>query len=142
MGDDMAISSSAYGTLGGRERALSTYKQMSIETAGPAELVLMLYNRALRSMEEATGCISRKDIEGSNRSLQKAQDIVDELRVSLNVSAGGKLARDLDAVYEYVNSRLLMANVKKDASLVNEARRVLGEIRDGWAEVVEKNEYR
>ncbi|HHY44756.1 MAG TPA: flagellar export chaperone FliS [Firmicutes bacterium] len=115
---------------------------MSIETAAPAELVLMLYNRALRTMEEATGYLERKDMEGSNRSLQKAQDIVDELRFSLNVSAGGQLARDLAAVYDYVGSRLLMANIRKDASLVSEAAKVLTEIRDGWAEVVEKHGYR
>jgi len=142
MGDDMAIGSGAYGASSGRERALSTYKQMSIETAAPAELVLMLYNRALRTMEEATGYLERKDMEGSNRSLQKAQDIVDELRFSLNVSAGGQLARDLAAVYDYVGSRLLMANIRKDASLVSEAAKVLTEIRDGWAEVVEKHGYR
>ncbi|MGI6667366.1 MAG: flagellar export chaperone FliS [Bacillota bacterium] len=142
MGDDMAIGSTAYGALGGRDRALNVYKHMSIETAAPAELVLMLYNRALRNMEEATGCLNRKDIEGSNQNLQKAQDIVDELLVSLNVPAGGKLAQDLAAMYEYVNSRLLMANVKKDASFVQDAARVLSEIRDGWAEVVGKHAYR
>ena len=138
----MAIVGSAYGMAGGRERALSTYKQMSIETASPAELVLMLYNRALRSMEEAVERLGLKDMEGTNRSLPKAQEIVDELRFSLNIPAGGKLAQDLDDVYQYVNSRLLMANVKKDASLVNEAAKVLTQIRDGWAEVVEKHGYR
>ncbi len=137
----MAIST-AYGALSGRDRAISAYKHMSIETASPAELVLMLYNRALRSMDEATACLDRKDLEGSNNSLQRAQDIVDELRVSLNKPAGGKLAEDLDAVYEFVNSRLLQANLKKDASFVHEAKRLLSEIRDGWAEVVEKHGYR
>lgn len=137
----MAIST-AYGALSGRDRAISAYKHMSIETASPAELVLMLYNRALRSMDEAAGCLDRKDLEGSNNSLQRAQDIVDELRVSLNKPAGGKLAEDLDAVYEFVNSRLLQANLKKDASFVHEAKRLLSEIRDGWAEVVEKHGYR
>ncbi|MGI6662022.1 MAG: flagellar export chaperone FliS [Bacillota bacterium] len=138
----MAIVTGAYGTTSGRDRALSTYRQMSIETAAPAELVLMLYNRALRTMEEAADCLGRKDMERSNQRLQKAQDIVDELRFSLNIEAGGKLASDLAAVYEYVNSRLLMANIKKDASFVGEAARVLTEIRDGWAEVVEKHGYR
>lgn len=135
MGDSMAINT-AYEAIGGKNKALSTYKQMSIETATPAELVLMLYNHALRCMKEAMGSLAAKDIQGSNKQLQRAQDIVDELRVSLNFTAGGKIAESLDAMYEYINSRLCEANIKKDPAVVEDAVKVMSEVRDGWAEVV------
>lgn len=126
----------AYEPIAGRQKALNVYRQMSIETATPAELVLMLYNQALRSMREALDALDEKDIQETNRHLQRAQEIVSELRVSLNIPAGGKMTQDLDTMYEYVNRRLLEANIRKDPALVADAAKVMGAIRDGWAEAV------
>lgn len=131
----MAIGST-YEGIAGRNKALSTYKQMSIETATPAELVLMLYNQALRSMKEAIGSLEAKDVQASNAHLQRAQEIVDELKTSLNISLGGKIAQGLGTMYEYVNHQLLEANMKKDPTFVADASKVISELRDGWAEAV------
>lgn len=118
----------------GRNRALAAYRHMSVETATPQELVLLLYNRALRSMREGEACIKERDFVGAHKNLVQAQDIVDELSASLDRNAGGEIARSLAAMYDYVNERLFRANIHKDPKPVAEALQVLGEIRDAWVE--------
>lgn len=133
------MATSTYSLALGRERALYAYRQMSIETASPGELVLMLYNEVMKTMRDAITLIDQHDVAGSSRCLLKAQDIIDELRHSLDASAGGDLAEKLSVVYEYVHSKLVEANVKKASLPVLEALRVIGELRAGWQEVLGKN---
>ncbi len=130
------MATSAYGISAGRNRALATYKSMSVETASPGELVLMLYNESLRAMREASAAIDRKDIESTSSSLLKAQDIVTELQTSLNPSVGGDLAKSLDSMYEYVGNLLVESNVRKSQEPLQGAMRVMGELRDGWQEAL------
>ena len=127
---------SAYGLLAGKDRALSTYRLMSVETASPGELVLMLYNESLRAMRDASAAMDRKDIGCSSKSLMKAQDIVLELRTSLNPSAGRDVASNLETMYEYVGSRLVEANVRKEQAPLQDAMKVMGYLREGWQEAL------
>ncbi len=68
------------GYVGDREKVLQAYKQSKVETASPAELVLMLYDGSLKHMRKAVEYIEEKDYQGANESLLRTQDIVDELR--------------------------------------------------------------
>ncbi len=133
----MAIS--AYGIVAGRDRALSRYRAMSVETASPGELVLMLYNESMRVMRDASAAIGRKDVGSSSKNLIKAQDIVLELRASLNPAAGGDMAANLSSMYEYVGGRLIEANVKKSQEPLMDAMKVMGDLRDGWQEALSKH---
>lgn len=119
----------------GRDKVLQAYRQSRVETASPGELVLMLYNACLRNMKDAIACISREDVPTANSHLLKAQDIVDELRGSLNHETG-EIARRLDSLYDYVYDCLLRANLRKDPRLVEDALKVMTQIRDAWQEVV------
>ena len=74
------------GYVGNIDKALEVYRQSKVETASPAELVLMLYDGCLKSMRRAMQCIADKNYSGANESLIRAQDIIDELRVSLDLS--------------------------------------------------------
>jgi len=129
----------AYGLLAGREKALSRYKTMSVETASPGELVLMLYNESLRAMKDASLAMERKDIGATCKNLLKAQDIVLELRTSLNPKAGMEVAANLDTMYEYVGGRLIEANIKKSQEPLMDAMKVMGNLRDGWQEILGKH---
>ena len=133
------MATSAYGLMAGRDRALSTYRAMSVETASPGELVLMLYNESLRAMRDASAAIDRKDIGSSSKNLIKAQDIVLELRTSLNPTAGKDVAANLNSMYEYVGGRLIEANVKKSQEPLMEAMKLMGNLRDGWQEALGKH---
>jgi flagellar protein FliS len=120
-----------------RQKVVNAYKQSSVETASPAELVLMLFNVCLRSMKEAINCIEAKDYSGANEKLVHAQDITDELRAALDLSVGDLAAR-LNSLYSFVYLCLLKANVHKEAGLVHDAVNVMTQIRDAW-EVAVRN---
>ncbi len=133
------MATSAYGLIAGRDRALSTYRTMSVETASPGELVLMLYNESLRAMRDASAALDRKDIPCSSKNLLRAQDIVLELRTSLNPSVAREMVASLDSMYEYVGGRLIEANVKKSQEPLSDAMKVMGNLRDGWQEALGKH---
>ena len=123
------------GYVGNIDKALEVYKQSKVETASPAELVLMLYDGCLKSMRRAMQCIADKDYSGANESLIRAQDIIDELRVSLDFGTG-EIADSLASVYDFVYSSLVSANLKKDIEQVEAAITIMTEIRDGWEEAI------
>ena len=128
-----------YGVATERDKALLMYKTMRVETASPGELVLMLYNELLRSMREALDAIDRRDAGCSCKNLLKAQDILLELRSSLNMAQGKNVAANLDSVYGFVGDRLVEANVKKAKEPLEDAIKVMSSIRDGWQEVLGKH---
>lgn len=121
--------------VGGREKALQAYRQSRVETASPGELVLMLYNACIRNMRDALSSIGEKDYAGANNNLLRAQDIMDELRGSLNLDTG-EIAKGLDAVYDFIYSSLVTANLKKDPESIEGAMKVMAEIRDAWEEAI------
>jgi flagellar protein FliS len=135
----MMVAAPAFGLVAGRERALSTYRHMSVETASPGELVLMLYNESIKNMRDAATLIERKDLSGTSACLLKAQDIINELRGSLDLDAGGELARKLASMYDYVYSRLVEANLRKSSPPIADAVKVMGELRYGWEEALHRH---
>ena len=126
------------------ERALNSYSALEIETgvesASPQRLIIMLYEGALKSVFAAKAAMARGDVGARGEALSKAISIVDEgLRAALNLESGGEIAQNLMALYDYISTRLLHANLKNDASSVDEAARLLGELKQAW-EVLERRE--
>lgn len=123
-----------------RRKAINTYRQSSVETASPGELILLLYNEAIRSMNEAITLIEKGDVGGANSRILKAQDIMAELRLSLNPTLGGDIAKGLDSVYQFVYLSLVSANLKKEPEKLKSALSVMIELREGWEEAIRKYE--
>jgi flagellar protein FliS len=122
-----------------------TYRANSVLTASPGQLVLMLYDGALRAMRLAREGFARPEgdprrFESINTNLLKAQAIIDELQGTLDHQAGGEFATTMHRLYDYYNRRLLEANLRKDAQPVAEVERLLREVRDAWAEMLLKQE--
>lgn len=120
-----------------------TYRTNAILTASPGQLVLMMYDGALKSLALAREAFSlpadnMQRIELINRHLLKAQSIITELQSTLNFDAGGDVARTLNRLYDYHNRRLFEANLKKQVGPVVEVEKLLGELRDAWAEMLAK----
>jgi flagellar protein FliS len=120
-----------------------TYQTQAILTASPGQLVLMLYDAALRFLAQARAALEGdqndwRRFEVINRNLQKAQNIIAELQGTLNHEAGGEVAANLERVYDYYNRRLIEANFKKDPAPVIEVEGLLRELRDGWAEMLHR----
>jgi flagellar protein FliS len=116
------------------------YVTDSIVTAGPAQLVLALYDGALGAIERARTILvigvhdSYSGIEAVHTQLLKAQRIVTELRVTLDHERGGDIARNLDALYEFCLRTLVDANLAKDATKLTPASDVLRSLREAWAQ--------
>lgn len=120
------------------------YQTQSVLTASPGQLILMLYDGALRFLGHARDALelpetSPRRIEIINTNLLKAQNILAELQASLNHEAGD-YAKDLDRLYDYYMRRLFEANLKKDVKPVIEVERLLRTLRDGWSEMLCKQE--
>ena len=114
-----------------------SYRQIATQTAPPGQLVLMLFDGALNSLERALVGFEYADPGEKNRTihnnLQKAGNIVRHLDHCLNLEAGGKLAETLRRLYQYFDRRLRESNLKKRRDGVDEVIRCLRELRDAWA---------
>lgn len=123
-----------------------TYRSNAVLTASPGQLVLMLYDGALRALAGARGGFALEPdnprrFEVINTQLLKAQAIISELQGTLNLDAGdGKFAREMHRLYDYYLRRLMEANVRKVEEPVAEVERLLREVRNAWAEMLAKND--
>ena len=114
------------------------YIENMVKTASPAKLVELLYMKAVDVLKEAEEFIERKEYTSANEKIKRAQDIVLELNLSLDVERGGQIAQNLRALYNYMFQRLLDANVKKDVEMVREVRGMLEELLETWREVMKR----
>jgi len=114
------------------------YRQTQAQTAAPGELVVMLYRGAVRFVTTAIAAIEAKDVEAAHTNLVKAQAIVSELLETLDLERGGEIARRLTSIYEYLNQRLVEANIRKDAEPAREVERFLRELLPAWEAVAKQ----
>lgn len=117
--------------------AYQVYKQTQVNTASQGELILMLFDGAIRFSNQARQLILEGDLEGANAKLIRAQDIMTEFMISLDMNQG-EIAQNLYRLYDFIHNCLVQANVKKDVTLIDEAVRFLTELRDTWRQVVAK----
>lgn len=110
------------------------YRSSAVETATPAQLVLMLFDGVLMSIERVRVAAERgaDGIAIVNRELQRAQDIVTELQVTLDFDNGEPVAGNLAALYEYCQHVLTRANISKDVAELGAVSEVFRGLRDGW----------
>jgi flagellar protein FliS len=116
--------------------AYQTYRQTQAQTAAPGELVVMLYRGAARFVASAIEGIESRDVQTAHTYLVKAQDIITELLETLDVERGGDIAQNLARIYEYMNHRLLEANLRKDAKPAREVDKLLRELLPAWEAAV------
>ena len=110
------------------------YRQTQVETAGPLELIIMLYDGAIRFCNQAKLAIEEKNLNRANQMLQRAQDIIDELNINLNMEAG-EIAVNLRSLYQFISTKLVEANIKKDLTLLNQMIALLTDLRSSWVEL-------
>ena len=114
-----------------------SYQQNSVNTASPGELTLMLYNGCLKFIKLAKKAITDKNVEEKNINLIKAQNIIHEFMVTLNMDV--KVSSELMVMYDYLHRRLVEANVKSDLTILDEVEGFVIELRDTWKQVIQLN---
>jgi flagellar secretion chaperone FliS len=110
------------------------YQSNSVNTASPGELTLMLYNGCLKFIKLAKKGIEEKNHELKNTNIQKSQKIISELMVTLNPDAA--ISNQLMPLYDYINRRLIEANIQNDTEILDEVAGLVTEFRDTWKEVI------
>lgn len=110
------------------------YQQSSVNTATPGELTLMLYNGAIKFLKQAKLAIDKKNLEEANNKICRVQDIIAELMSSLDMEI--EISKNLYSLYDFMNNRLIQANIQKEIKLLDEVEGLLVEMRDTWKEVI------
>jgi flagellar protein FliS len=134
------------GTILAYTNAISTYRETRVKTASQGQLVMMLYDETIKSLDRALellgfdvgGKTNPGNIEKISKSILKAQEIITELIVSLDFEQGGDIAKNLFSLYTWFNKELFEANVKKDMRRLTSVRNQLNELRSAWAEIAAK----
>lgn len=121
-------------------KKLASYRTIAVDTASPGKLILMLFDGALRFLDAAeTGCRLREmkeRIETVHNNLIKVQNIIQELQRCLDLSAGGEFARNMFRIYDFMQTRLMEANLRKEPDNIQIVRKLLLEIREAWDEML------
>ncbi len=125
-------------TYGGGGGGANQYKQTAVKTASKGQILLMLYEAAIRNVKKASECIDRKDIAGKGMAIGKAHDIVNELATSLDFNTGGDIARDLERLYNFITSQLVKANIENSKEALQSVEKLLETLLSGWRVAVEQ----
>ena len=127
--------------------AISAYRETRIKTASQGQLIIMLYDEAVKSLDRALELMGmnqkgKKDpsrIEHINKAILKTQEIVTELTVSLDFDQGGEIAQNLFALYTWFNQELLEGNIKQDQNRIKAVRNMIYDLRGAWNEIAARN---
>lgn len=111
------------------------YRATKVETAGQVDLVVMLYQGAVRFIRLGIEAIEQNDQQAAHTHLMRAQDILVELLGSLNRDAGGQIAVQLASVYDYCYRRLILANLRKDTAAAREVVAILRDLGTAWQQI-------
>ncbi len=122
------------------QRAINAYSSVAIESgvqaADPHKLILMLYEGAMLALADAKQQMAQRQVAAKGKSLSKAIMIIENgLKASLDVKAGGELGEHLAALYDYMCSQLLVANLHNRPEIIDEVSRLLGELRGAWEQI-------
>lgn len=123
--------------MGGMENPYQQYRDTQVKTANQGKLILLLYDGAIRFLREAEAALAVKKYDTVNTSIVRTQDILTELIVSLNMKAGD-ISANLYRIYDYLNRRLIEANVRKDVVILREVIGHLLDLRAVWDEIIRK----
>jgi flagellar protein FliS len=115
--------------------AVARYQSSRVETASPIQIVVALYDGAIRFLRVAEEAMGRKDHAAKGHALQRAHAVVTELTATLDHAAAPELCAQLEQLYLFVLERIGTSNLRADPSLAAEARRVLEQLRGAWAEL-------
>ena len=119
-----------------RPSSLAAYQSVAthggVAASDPHGLILMLMDGAMERLAKAKGCMLNGAVADKNQLISTSIAIIDELRVSLDLKAGGPIASNLDDLYDYMCRQLVRANLENRIETIDEVSHLLGEIRSAW----------
>jgi flagellar protein FliS len=121
------------------QSAARAYFQTKVNTTTQEEVVILLFEAAIKFLQQAKKKIEEKNYAEKGILISKALDIISELDGSLNTERGGEIATNLHNLYYYCQTRLLIANLKLDRGIIDEVIEILKKIGSAFAEIIQKN---
>ena len=115
----------------------ATYRQQSVLTATPGQLVVMLYDGALRFLLQASTALHGGDHRLCDAKLRRAEAIVEELHSSLDKDRGGEIASRLEGIYVFCKRHLIEARIERDPAMIEKVSELLSELREAWVEIAQ-----
>lgn len=112
------------------------YRKITTETASPGELLLQLYQAAIKNVGQAAEAMTHGDVVKAHKLIMRAQDILMELQRTLDHQRGGEIAARLDGLYTYMRGRILTANIDKDRAPLDEVCGLLRQLLAAWQQAV------
>ena len=126
----------------GNEAAMQAYQQIGnrseVEVASPHRLIQLMMERVLTKIAMARGFMARDSVAEKGRHIGDAIDIVTVLQASLNDRPDRRLARNFDALYDYMTRRLVEANLHNDAALLDEVTALMRELKEAWDAIADE----
>ena len=117
--------------------AYTQYNNSKVQTATPAELTLMLYDGAIKFCNIAIDAVEQKNVSKAHTNIVKVENIISYLRNTLDMKYA--VSKEYERMYDYIQRRLVEANLKKDAEILKEVNEHMREIRITWKEVMRIN---
>jgi flagellar protein FliS len=116
-------------------REILAYQENRVMTQTPGRIVVMLYEGAVKFLKQAIREMEAGKYIEKGKSINRAVDIIQELNVTLNMEAGGEIAKNLRQLYAFMLDRLFQANIRKDAGMIRETIKVLEGLNESWKAV-------
>lgn len=117
---------------------IASYRETQIKTASKGRLVVIMYDGLIKALDIALESLSQKKYDVVNNNLLKAQDIITELMLSLNMEAGD-ISHKLFNIYSFLNRKLIEANVEKKPEPIRFVKRMASELREAWNTIARKS---
>lgn len=124
-----------YGLDQARKNAQTAYANNQVNTASKKKLLMLLYDAAIRNLDQADGALEIKELAKVSERLVKTQEILSELMLSLDMEVGGPLAQDLYDLYQFMHQLLIQANIEKNIEKIRTVHHMLSELRTSWMQV-------
>ena len=118
--------------------AYAKYKSTKVQTASPIDIIVQLYEGAIRFTVQAGSAIEAKDFSGKAVAIRKAHAIIAELRAILNHQHAPDLCQELERLYDYISRQLSAANLEMKKEHLDGALTVLRELCAGWSELAKR----
>ncbi|PYS39310.1 MAG: flagellar export chaperone FliS [Acidobacteria bacterium] len=119
--------------------ARNTYQEIEANASNGLQLVVMLYDGAIRFLNDASACVKRRDLPGKVLAVDRALAIIGELQATLKMDEGAHISSSLDGLYTYMTQRILDASLRLDPAPFDEVVRLLANLNNGWKEIAQRN---
>ena len=117
---------------------LNAYRQTAVTTASKEQVLIMLYEGAIKQLRKAAEACQKNDLAGKGTAVGKAHDIINELSNSLDFQIGGEVAKNLERLYSYMVEQIVQGNINNDSTKFDQARNMMETLLEGWKGAVEQ----